>query len=208
MDEWRGYTPAMIRLAEEFGRLPGIGRKTAERLTYHILKSSREDALRLATAIREVKEKVRACRECCNIAEEDLCAICADPRRDRSQLCVVEQPRDVLALEASGSYRGLYHVLMGHLNPLEGVEPEHLTIAALVERVRRGGVREVILATNPNLEGDATALFLTRELRPLGVRLTRLARGLPTGSSLEYASPNILADALSGRREIDAETTP
>ena len=202
MEEARGFTPAMRRLAEEFAKLPGIGRKTAERLTYHVLKTTREGAMALAEAIREVKDTLRTCSVCCNISEGDTCEICADARRDHSVVCVVEQPRDAITIESTGGYRGVYHVLMGRIAPLDGVEPEDLTVAALLERVRGGGVREVILATNPNVEGDATALYIARALEPLEVKVTRIARGLPTGSSIEYASANIISDALDGRREI------
>jgi recombination protein RecR len=187
-------------LVRELGKLPGIGPKTAERLTHHLLAADTSEVLALADALRALKEQVRPCRCCCNPTENDLCALCADPRRDDKVLCVVEQPRDLAALERSGSYRGLYHVLHGRLAPLDGVGPEHLTLDRLMERVR-AGVQEVILATNPTTEGDGTALYLASLLAPLGgVRVTRLARGLPSGSFLEFANNQMLADALEGRR--------
>jgi recombination protein RecR len=182
------------------GQLPGIGPKTAERLTHHLLAQEPADVFALADALRAVKEMVHRCGRCCNLTEGELCALCSDPRRDATLVCVVEQPRDVTALERSGSYRGLYHVLHGRLAPLDNVGPEHLTIDALVRRVREGGVKEVIMATNPTLEGDGTALYVASLLSPLGVRITRLARGLPSGSVLEFANSQMLADALEGRR--------
>jgi recombination protein RecR len=184
----------------ELGKLPGIGPKTAERLTHHLLAAPREAVLALADALRAVKDNIRPCQVCCGPSEGDLCALCADPRRDPSVLCVVEQPRDLTALERSGTYRGLYHVLHGRLSPLENIGPEHLTIDRLVRRVRQGDVQEVIMATNPTTEGDGTALYLSSVLAPTGVRITRLARGLPAGSVLEFANSQMLADALEGRR--------
>lgn len=189
------------RLADEFARLPGIGRKTALRLTYHLLKVSPEEAGRLAGAIVAVSEGVRACARCGNYAEAETCAICASPRRDPSIVCVVEEPSDIGAIERTGEYRGLYHVLGGRLSPLDGVGPEELNIAALAERVT-GAVREVVLATNPSVEGEATAQYLHQVLSPLGVRVTRLARGLPVGGDLEYADGVTIAEALLGRREL------
>ena len=196
------YAQTIERLIDLLGRLPGIGARTAERLAFHILKGSEADAAALAEAIRDVKQKVHPCKVCCNLAEGDLCAVCGDPRRDRSTICVVEQPKDLLALESTGVYRGLYHVLLGHVAPLEGVEPDDLTIDALVERVRAGGVKEVVLATNPTVAGDGTALHVASRLAPLNVKLTRLARGLPAGGQIEYANPSILSDALNERREV------
>lgn len=192
---------SVSRLMEEFGKLPGIGKKSAERLTYHVLRLHKNEALGLADAIRDVKENVRYCAQCYNLAEQELCSICQDPRRDRSLLCVVEQPRDLMALEDSGTYKGLYHVLLGRIAPLEGIGPEQLTIDALVERVRRGGVQEVIMATNPTLEGDGTALYISNRLAEFPARITRLARGITSGSVLEFANKEILADAITGRRE-------
>jgi recombination protein RecR len=192
---------SVTQLVEQFAKLPGIGKKSAERLTYHILRVNKAEALALAEAIRGVKENVRYCSRCYNLAEGELCPVCSDARRDPSVLCVVEQPRDVIALEQSGSYRGLYHVLLGRIAPLEGIGPEQLTIDALVERVRKGEVREVIMGTNPTLEGDGTALYISQRLADFPVEITRLARGLTTGSVLEFANKEILADALAGRQK-------
>ncbi len=193
-------TESVTRLIEEFARLPGIGKKSAERLTYHLLRVPKSEALRLADCIRNVKENVHYCRTCYNLAEGDECAICLDPRRDRGLLCVVEQPRDVIAIEQTG-YRGLYHVLLGRIAPLEGISADQLTIDALVERVRGGQIREVIMGTNPTLEGDATALEISQRLAGLGAEITRLARGITTGSVLEFANKEILSDALTGRQK-------
>lgn len=195
------YGEAVARLIAELKRLPGVGQRTAERLAFHLVQSPRDAALGLAQAIRDVKENARPCSQCFNVTESDPCPICADPGRDRQTLCVVERPQDVMALEKIGGYRGLYHVLLGTVSLLEGMDPRDLTIEPLIERVREGKVREVILATNPNFEGDATALHLRAALERLGVRLTRLARGLPTGSSLEFASKAILSEALEGRQD-------
>ena len=200
MDAPRGFTEAMLRLWEEFAHMPGIGRRTAERLTYYVLKSSKEQALRLAQAVRDVKEKVGVCSVCYNIAETDPCQVCSDARRDRTMICVVEDARDVPAIESAGAYRGLYHVLQGRLAPLDGVGPEHLTLAALEKRVKGEGIKEVILVTNPNIEGDTTALYIADKLAPSGVKVTRLARGLPAGGAIEHAGPNILGDAITVRR--------
>jgi len=197
------YTATLNRLVEEFGKLPGIGPKTAERLAFHILKTDPPEALALADAIRDVKTKIRRCRVCCNLSEGDLCPICADTRRDRSLICVVEQPKDVISLEKTGACKWLYHVLDGHIAPLEGIDASDLTIDKLVERVRGGEIKEVVMATNPTLEGDGTSLYISSLLRPLGVKITRLARGLPTGSTIEYASGKILTDAILGRQELD-----
>jgi recombination protein RecR len=190
----------IARLMHELGKLPGIGPKTAERLTHHLLAASRNQVIALADALRAIKDSIRQCRQCCQLTEGELCELCSDPRRDASLLCVVEQPRDLAALERSGTYRGLYHVLHGRLAPLDNVGPEQLTIERLLQRIRAGGVTEVIMATNPTLEGDGTALYLSSLLAPLGVRVTRLARGLPSGSVLEFANSQMLADALEGRR--------
>lgn len=194
------YGEAVGRLITELKRLPGIGQRTAERLAFHIVQASREEGLALAAAVREVKENVRPCRRCFNVTEQDPCRLCADPARDHGLLCVVERPQDVLALEKVGGFRGLYHVLLGAVSLLEGVGPDDLTLKPLLDRVRQGGVREVILATNPTFDGDATALHLRAALEPLGVKVTRLARGLPSGSSLELASKANLAEALEGRQ--------
>jgi recombination protein RecR len=190
----------IARLMQEFGKLPGIGPKTAERLTHYLLSADRSEALALAEALRAIADRVRPCRQCFNLTEGDLCSICSDPRRDASLICVVEQPRDITALERAAAFRGLYHVLQGRLAPLDNMGPEKLTVDALLRRVQQGGVQEVILATNPTLEGDGTALYISSLLANSGVRLTRLARGLPSGSVLEFANNQMLADALEGRR--------
>jgi recombination protein RecR len=197
-----GYSGALDRLTEAFGRLPGVGAKTAERLAHHILKCPAEEALALAEAIRDVKERVRHCQTCFHLTEADepLCSICRDPARDASLVCVVEQPRDLMALERAGTYRGVYHVLLGRLAPLQGMGPEQLTIDFLEARARSGQVREVIMATNPNLEGDGTALLVANRLAETGVPITRLARGLASGSVLEFANREMLADAINGRQ--------
>jgi recombination protein RecR len=197
------YTATLDKLVEELGKLPGIGPKSAERLAFHILKADVPEAMALADAIRNVKTKIRRCRTCCNLSEGDVCQVCADPRRDRSLICVVEQPKDVISLEKTGACKWLYHVLGGHIAPLEGIDAGDLTIDKLIERVRDGEVKEVIMATNPNLEGDGTSLYISSLLSPLGVKITRLARGLPTGSTIEYASGRILTDAILGRQEIE-----
>jgi recombination protein RecR len=190
----------IARLIQELGKLPGIGPKTAERLAHHLLATDRSEVLALADALRAVKENVRLCRQCCGLTEAELCPLCSDPSRDPSVICVVEHPRDLTALERSASFKGVYHVLHGRLAPLDNVGPEQLTVDRLLQRVRSGGVREVIMATNPTLEGDGTALYLSSLLGPLGVKVTRLARGLPSGSVLEFANNQMLADALEGRR--------
>ncbi len=191
---------AIARLTEHLGKLPGIGPKTAERLTHFLLGAERQEVLALADALRAIKEQVGRCRQCFNLTEGELCAICRDPNRDPAVLCVVEQPRDVTALERTASFKGLYHVLHGRLAPLDGVGPEQLTVDDLLRRARRGGVREIIMATNPTLEGDGTALYISSLLQETGVSITRLARGLPSGSVLEFANSQMLADALEGRR--------
>lgn len=195
-------TTSVNNLIDHLGRLPGVGRKSAERLAYHILRVSQGEALALADAIRNVRENVRYCKECYNFAESDLCSICADRARDDSILCVVEQPRDLMAIEQSASYRGLYHVLLGRIAPLEGIGPDQLTIDALIERVRRGNFREIVMATNPNVEGDGSALYITNQLADFPVEVTRLARGITTGSVLEHANREILSDAISGRQKL------
>ncbi len=196
-------TPEPIaRLIDEFSRLPGIGPKSASRLTFYLLRSNREQAAALATAITDMKDKITFCTVCYNVTETDPCALCADPGRDRAKICVVEEPLDVLALERTGIYKGLYHVLHGAIQPLEGITPDKLRIAELLRRVKLGEADEVILATNPNMEGEATAMYLARQLVPLGVRVTRLARGLPIGGDLEYADEVTLARSIEGRREM------
>ena len=192
-------TPAVENLVAQLTRLPGIGTRTAQRLAFHLLSTSPQEGIALAEAIREVKERVRACRECGNLTEEELCAICLDQRRDRSVICVVEQPVDVVSLERTHEFRGLYHVLGGALSPLDGVDPGDLRIAGLLERVQQNGVTEVVLATNPTMTGEATAAYLADRLRDR-VTVTRLASGLPVGGDLEYADEVTLGRALAGRR--------
>lgn len=197
-----GYSEPILRIIQELAKLPGIGEKTAERLAFHLLSQPREEALLLARAIEDLKDRVRSCSACYNTSEKDPCEICSNPKRDAAVVCVVEQSRDLWTVEKSGAYRGVYHVLHGHLSPLDGVGPENLTIGKLFDRARKGGIREVILATNPTAEGDATAYYLQRTLSSMGIRVTRIARGLPAGSSLEYASRTMVQDALEGRREL------
>ena len=204
------YSTIIERVMERLGKLPGIGARTAERLTFHLLKTSDEQALALADAIRDLKTKIRPCGTCFNPTEQEVCNICGDQRRDRGVICVVEQPKDLLAIESTGAYRGVYHVLMGHIAPLEGIEADDLTIDALLERIKpastspgqTGDVSEVILATNPTVAGDATALHITSLLEGSGVHITRLARGLPAGGQIEYANKSILSDALNERRDV------
>lgn len=199
MSERRGIVATLV---DCFAELPGIGRKSAERLAYHVLRMPAAEAIAFADAIRAVKEKLHPCRACFNLAEAELCDICRDPRRDRTLLCVVEQVRDLLALEQAGAYRGLYHVLQGRIAPLENAGPERLTIDALVGRVRDGRFEEVIMGTTPNVEGDGTALLVAGRLEGLPVRLTRLARGLTVGAALEQANRDMLADAIAGRQPL------
>lgn len=198
-------TGAIDRLVAEFGRLPGIGSKSAERLAHHVLKCSTEEALALADAIRAAKDQIRHCSACFHLTEagHDLCAVCRDPGRDHATICVVETARDLLALERAGSYRGVYHVLLGRLAPLQGIGPDQLTLEPLVRRISQGNISEVILATNPTLEGDGTALLVSQRLGNLGVPITRLARGLASGGALEFANKEMLADALSGRQRYE-----
>jgi recombination protein RecR len=197
------YTETLNNLIEQFGKLPGIGPKTAERLAFHILKSEPAEAMNLANAIKDVKNKIKRCEICFNLAEQPVCQICSDRRRDKALICVVEQPKDVIKLEKTQACQWVYHVLGGHIAPLDGIEPDDLTINQLVERVRSGGVKEVIMATNPNMAGDGTALYISSLLKPTGVKITRLARGLATGSTLEYASPKMLTDAITGRQKLE-----
>lgn len=197
------YTESLNRLIEEFGRLPGIGAKTAERLAFHVLKARADEAMKLAEAIRDVKNNIKRCETCFNYSEQATCQICSDQGRDQSLICVVEQPKDVISLEKTSTCKWVYHVLGGHIAPLEGVEPGDLTIEQLVARVRAGDVKEVIMATNPNMAGDGTTLYISSLLRNTGVKITRLARGLPTGSSIEFASGKMLADAIIGRQELE-----
>jgi recombination protein RecR len=195
------FSPAVENLVAQLSKLPGVGTRTAQRLAFHLLQRPKAEALALAEAIEAVKERVRFCRECGNLTEEEVCAICTDTRRDHSIVCVVEQPADLISLERTHEFRGLYHVLGGALSPLDGVEPEHLRIEELLKRVERNGVAEVVLATNPNMTGEATAAYLADRLRGL-VRVTRLASGLPVGGDLEYADEVTLGRALTGRREM------
>jgi len=196
------YARSVERLIAELSRLPTIGPRSAQRIAFHIIRARKEEALALAEALREVKERIRPCRRCFNLTEGEECDICRDPRRDRSVICVVEDPYDIGPIERTGEYRGLYHVLGGALSPLDGVEPEDLRIAELVERVRSEGTRELILATNPNTTGEATAMFIAQEVRELPVRVTALASGLPVGGDLEYADEVTLGRAFAGRREL------
>jgi recombination protein RecR len=197
------YTESLNKLVEEFGKLPGVGPKTAERLAFHILKAEPNEATALAKAISDVKNKIKRCEICYNLAEQPVCQICSDPRRDKTLICVVEQPKDVINLEKTGACKWVYHVLGGHIAPLEGIEPDDLTIDKLLERVRKGDVKEVIMATNPNMAGDGTALYISSLLKNAGVKITRLARGLPTGSTIEYASGKMLTDAIIGRQQLE-----
>jgi recombination protein RecR len=195
------FSPLVDNLIAQLSRFPGIGTRTAQRLAFHLLRVSKEEAFALADAIREVKERIGFCRECGNLTEEELCSICLDARRDRSVICVVEQPADLLSLERTHEFRGVYHVLGGALSPLDGIEPKDLRIDELVQRVERNGVGEVVLATNPNMTGEATAAYVADRLRDR-TRVTRLASGLPVGGDLEYADEVTLGRALSGRREM------
>jgi len=192
------------QLTGELGRLPGIGPKTAMRLVYHLMKGAKDDSRRLARAITEVAERIRPCRQCGNFSEHELCVLCMDPQRDESVLCVVEEAYEVGAIERTGQFKGLFHVLGGHLSPLDGIGPDELSIVPLLERIRdsSGGVREVIVATNASVEGEATSVYLEQVIRPLGPRVTRLARGIPVGSDLEYVDGTTIAEALAGRREM------
>jgi recombination protein RecR len=195
------FSPAVENLVAQLTRLPGVGTRTAQRLAFHLLRVPKDEALALATALEEVKERVRFCSECGNLTEDETCEICRDARRDRSVICVVEQPADLISVERTHEYRGLYHVLGGALSPLDGVEPGDLRIAELLGRVERNGVEEVVVATNPNMTGEATASYLADRLRGR-VRVTRLASGLPVGGDLEYADEVTLGRALAGRREM------
>jgi recombination protein RecR len=197
------YAPAVQDLIDELGRLPGIGPKSAQRIAFHLLLLSKDDALRLARAITTAKDRVVWCERCFNVAEGDACEICSDPRRDPSVVCVVEEPRDIVALERTQEFKGRYHVLHGHLSPIEGIGPDQLRVRELVVRLEPEHITEVILCTNPTTEGEATASYLARLLRPLGVRVTRLASGLPVGGDLEYADELTLGRALEGRRELE-----
>lgn len=197
------YTQSLQELMNQLSRLPGIGMRSAERIAFHLLKEKPAEAMKLADAIRDVKTRIKHCSICYNLTEADPCDVCKDPDRDQGVVCIVEQPKDLLALEATGLYTGVYHVLLGRISPLEGIEPGDLTIEPLLRRLASGTVREVIMGTNPTMEGDGTALHLQSLLAQFpNVQLTRLARGLPSGSSIEYANRNILADAISGRQKM------
>lgn len=198
----KAYIQSISRLREQLTKLPGVGDKTAERMAYHIVRLQREEAMELARAIREVKDNVKQCSVCSLLSESDPCHVCSDDNRDRSKVCVVEDSRDATAIEQTGEYEGLYHVLCGRLAPLDGIEPEDLTVDELLERVRQTDIQEVILATNPDTEGDATALLVQEALEEAPVTITRLARGMPSGSHLEYADAAIVGEALEGRREM------
>jgi recombination protein RecR len=197
------YTDSLNRLIEEFNKLPGIGPKSAERLAFFILNARTQEAMALAKAISDVKNKIKSCKICCNLSEKQLCSICSDPKRDKSVICVVEQPKDIVSLEKTGACKWVYHVLGGHIDPLEGVNPEDLSIERLVGRVRDEKVAEIVMATNPNIAGDGTVLYITSLLKDTGVKITRLARGLPSGSTIEFASPKILTDAIIGRQQLE-----
>jgi recombination protein RecR len=194
------YAEPILRIIQELSKLPGIGEKTAERLAFHLLAQPQSEVQLLMNALRDLKEKVKSCSRCYNISEKDPCAICSDASRDQGLVCVVEQSRDVWAIERSGVFRGTYHVLHGRLSPLDGVGPENLTIPSLVQRSKNGGIREVILATNPTMEGDATAFYIQKALGS-SVQITRLARGIPSGGTLEFSDRAMVSDALQGRRE-------
>ena len=196
------YTPAVQNLIDELGKLPGVGPKSAQRIAFHLVKLSEQDALRLAHAISEAKEKVRFCETCFNMSDDQFCEICVDQRRDHSLICVVEEPRDIVAVEKTHEYRGYYHVLQGAINPIDGIGPDQLRIRELLQRLQEGDVEEVILCTNPNIEGEATAMYLAKLIEPLGIPVTRIASGLPVGGDLEYADELTLGRAIEGRREI------
>ena len=198
------YTPAVQNLIDELGKLPGVGPKSAQRIAFHLVKLSEQDALRLAHAISEAKEKVRFCETCFNMSDDQFCEICADQRRDHSLICVVEEPRDIVAVEKTHEYRGYYHVLQGAINPIDGIGPDQLRIRELLQRLQEGAVEEVILCTNPNIEGEATAMYLAKLIEPLEIPVTRIASGLPVGGDLEYADELTLGRAIEGRRAMGA----
>ena len=199
----KAHTESMNRLMEQFAKLPGIGSRTAERLAYFVLKQPDPDALSLADAIRDVKTNIRNCSRCYNLSEQELCEICRDQRRDHSIICVVEQPKDLICLEETGMCSWVYHVLLGHLAPLDGITPDDLMIDSLIKRVRSEDIKEVVMATNPNMDGDGTALYISSLLREMNVKITRLARGLPSGGSIEYSNKTVLGDAIAGRVNMD-----
>lgn len=198
------YTHSIQNLINQFASLPGIGMRSAERIAFHLLKQKPEDAMQLAEAIRDVKTRIKHCSICYNLTEADPCDICSNPTRDQSVVCVIEQPKDLLALESTGLYKGVYHVLLGRIAPLEGIDPADVTVEPLMERLASGTIRELIMGTNPNMEGDGTALHIQQQVQARfpNVQITRLARGLPAGSNIEYANRNILADAIAGRQKM------
>jgi len=196
------FAEPLARLIQEFKRLPGIGQKSAQRLAFHVLRTPREDAERLATALVDVKDKLGLCAQCNNISDGELCNFCRDPHRDRSVICVVEEPHNILPIETTRQFSGLYHVLHGSLSPLRGIGPDQLRIGNLLERVQSGELRELILATNPTVEGEATAVYLSRLMKPLGVKVTRIAMGIPVGSDLEFADEVTMSKSLENRREM------
>ncbi|MDR2170744.1 MAG: recombination mediator RecR [Planctomycetaceae bacterium] len=195
-------TESVQQMIQEFAKLPGIGRKSAERIAYHLLKINKNDALALADSIRNVKENVRYCAKCFNLAEQELCEICRDPSRDQSLLCVVEQSRDLIVIEQTGKYNGLYHVLLGRIAPLDQVEADQLSIDELIKRIKKGNFKEIILGTNPTVEGDGTALHIINRLIDVPIKITRLARGITTGNELQFANKEMLADAISERQTL------
>lgn len=199
----KAYTSSLNELIEQFSKLPGIGKKTAERLAMHILKIDVDDAMALARAVRDVKNNIQQCSVCHNLAESELCDICKDPRRDKAVICVVEQAKDVITLEKTGMCKWRYHVLGGHIAPLDGIEPSDLTIDSLIKRIRTENIKEIVMATNPTMEGDGTCLYISSLLKAEDIKVTRLARGLPTGTEIEFASGNILAEAILGRQELE-----
>ena len=198
------YTPAVQLLIDELGKLPGVGPKSAQRIAFHLVKLPEQDALRLASAITEAKEKVRFCSSCFNMADDQLCEICNDHRRDAALICVVEEPRDIVAVEKTHEFKGYYHVLQGAINPIDGIGPDELRIRELLKRLQEGSIEEVILCTNPNIEGEATAMYLAKLIEPLGVSVSRIASGLPVGGDLEYADELTLGRAIEGRRDISS----
>ena len=199
------YTPALQKLIDELGKLPGVGSKSAQRIAFHLIKIPEQEALSLADAIQQAKQKVRFCETCFNMSDEVICEICSDSQRDSSLVCVVEEPRDIVALERTREYKGLYHVLQGAINPIDGIGPEQLKIRELLERLKGNTVVEVILCTNPNIEGEATAMYLAKLIEPLGIQVSRIASGLPVGGDLEYADELTLGRALEGRRNISGD---
>ena len=198
------YTRSIQNLINQFASLPGIGQRSAERIAFHLLKQNPQEALKLADAIRDVKTRIKHCSICYNLTEADPCDICSNPSRDHSLVCIIEQPKDLLALESTGLYKGVYHVLLGRIAPLEGIDPSDVTVEPLMERLASGTIRELIMGTNPNMEGDGTALHIQQQVQTRfpNVQITRLARGLPAGSNIEYANRNILADAIAGRQKM------